>query len=380
MLLSIVTYIAHSMNQNINKPKIAYFISDHGFGHGTRSLLIIKKLLPHAKIMVISKVPTFLFENLPVQVLNSKVDVGVVQKSSVEIDFNSTLKSLELYWNNYQKSVEKYSQILSQWGVTKIISDTTVLGISVAKALDVTAIGISNFSWHWWYKHYVKEIPDFQKYINFLEKEYKKTDLFIRYPYTEDMRVYDNVKKININWVADVSKMNKKDTRDLLKLQFKKLMLYTFGGHSFNFDQCHLWKIPKDWTLIIFKNQYSKMMDCKNERIRFIKFSDLKIKGLKMIDLMAASDVVVSKLGFGTVSEIIMNKISCLYLPSRKGFVEQLELKRGIDENVSSDMVTVKDVETASESLFEKANAIVPNKKERIHGLNGGNDILKLIL
>jgi hypothetical protein len=246
--------------------------------------------------------------------------------------------------------------------------------------LNVTSIGISNFSWHWWYEHYVEKIPRFQKYINLLEKEYKKTDLFVRYPYTEEMKVYENIKKVDINWVADLSKYSAKSTKKTLDLPSTKLMLYTFGGHSFNFDKCQEWKIPSDWTLIIFKNQYSKITDCKNNRIRYIQYSQLKNNGLKMIDLIAAVNIVVSKLGFGTVSEIIMNQVSCLYLPSREGFVEQLMLKKGIDENVSSDMVTVRDVESASSELFEKANKIIPNNKKRIHGLDGGDEILKLIL
>jgi hypothetical protein len=127
MLFSLFSFILYNSKNN-KKPKIAYFISDHGFGHATRSLLVIKQLIPYANIMIISKVPPVLFENLPVEIINQKVDVGVIQKSSVEIDFEATLNSLQEYWENYQKKVSHFSQILKTWGVTKIISDTTVLG------------------------------------------------------------------------------------------------------------------------------------------------------------------------------------------------------------------------------------------------------------
>lgn len=361
-------------------PKVAFFISDHGYGHGTRSIPIIKKLAESAKVKVITGVPYYFFKGLDIEYLNFRVDVGVVQKTSIVIDFNKTLSSLEEYWDSYDTKKELLRNHLIEWGVTHIVEDTTPLGCSIAKEINVRCVGLSNFSWSWWWSHYVKDIPEFQKYISLIEKEYLKLDLFMRYPYTENITIYNSIKQAQLEWVVPPNLNDKNEIRRRLKIE-GKLLLYTFGGHKFNFENCKNWEIPSGWKLIIFLNKLNlQKLECNNERIIKLNDQDLIENNLKFLDLLSSVDVVVTKLGFGTVQEIIVNGISCLYVGSRKGFVEQKQIIRAIQENVSSDEVSIFEIENASKSLFEKADKIVPNIKKTKIGTNGAEQAKNLIL
>lgn len=379
-ILFFTLYILYKYHIN-SIPKVAFFISDHGYGHGTRSIPIIKKLLESARVKVITAVPYYFFEGLNIEYINFRVDVGVIQKTSVVIDFNRTLDSLEKYWNDYENKKELLKQHLMEWGVTHIVEDTTPLGCSISKEINVRCVGLSNFSWSWWWSHYVKDIPEFQKYISLIEKEYLKVDLFMRYPYTENITIYNSIKQKQLEWVVPANPNNKVEIRNRLNLSKGKFMLYTFGGHKFNFERCKEWKIPNEWKLIIFLNRLNlKKLKCNNENFIIFTDQDLIDRNLKFIDLLSSVDVVVTKLGFGTVQEIIVNGISCLYVGSRKGFVEQRQIIRAIQENISSDEVTIHEIENASESLFKKADKIVPNQKKTKIGTNGAKQAKNFIL
>ena len=178
----------------------AYFITDHGYGHATRSCSIIKEILNEndIKIIIITSISKSFIEekfeekNLEkVEFLNYKVDVGVHQTSSVEIDIKKTLSELEIFWNSAPEKIEKISSELKRLKCEKIIFDISSIACEIGSKLNLKTFGISNFTWDWIYSDYIDEEKKFELYKNFNLKFYQKADYFIKLPYFTSDKTFD---------------------------------------------------------------------------------------------------------------------------------------------------------------------------------------------
>ena len=80
--------------------RIAYFVSEHGFGHAARASAIIEKLLITGKFQfyIFSQVPKWFFENSYPGILNYKpvrADIGLIQSDPFHEDLGKTIDHLE---------------------------------------------------------------------------------------------------------------------------------------------------------------------------------------------------------------------------------------------------------------------------------------------
>ena len=72
---------------------ILYYITGHGYGHAVRSNQVIrslKKARPDADIQVRTTAPKWLFPKT-VRYSRQAIDVGIVQRDSLEMDLDATL-------------------------------------------------------------------------------------------------------------------------------------------------------------------------------------------------------------------------------------------------------------------------------------------------
>ena len=92
--------------------KIAYYITAHGYGHGTRSCDIINALhgaAPEVPIVVKTDLPlAFMQSHLPdaIRIVPGAFDVGLVQKDSIQVDLEASLKAVELVYANESRLIE----------------------------------------------------------------------------------------------------------------------------------------------------------------------------------------------------------------------------------------------------------------------------------
>ncbi|MGE4489642.1 MAG: glycosyl transferase, partial [Kiritimatiellales bacterium] len=86
---------------------IAYYITAHGYGHGTRSCDVLRamhRLAPKQFVIVTSDLPIDFLQNRLAGCRNiifrpGAFDVGLVQKDSVRSDLFQTLEKLEDLYN-----------------------------------------------------------------------------------------------------------------------------------------------------------------------------------------------------------------------------------------------------------------------------------------
>ncbi|NDL67713.1 hypothetical protein [Anaerotalea alkaliphila] len=143
---------------------IAYYISDAGFGHMTRSLAIIEHLLEttehdiyisgsevqtdYTKIYLASHLDRIKFDKVQTDARTVYVD------HSFEVDVKATEDNIREFLAGLGEAVETEMLRLKHRNVACVVTDLSILGIKVAKALGRPVVGISNYTWYHRYKKY----------------------------------------------------------------------------------------------------------------------------------------------------------------------------------------------------------------------------------
>ena len=143
------------------------FISEDGFGHMVRQSAVINELLkkyPGIVITVFNSSTLFYikekFEN-KINYVNIFNNLKTVKKKDGSLNIKETnkyLKKWELNKNIWYKKVSKYFPSFDF-----IISDCVPEAFDLSSKYDILSLGISHFTWDWFYEHVCK----FSKKKNF---------------------------------------------------------------------------------------------------------------------------------------------------------------------------------------------------------------------
>ncbi|PPA69490.1 hypothetical protein [Jeotgalibacillus proteolyticus] len=136
---------------------IAYYISDYGLGHCTRSVAVIRELFNQSttplKIIICHSFGVqFLKESLNglnISYREIQTDVGYVLKAnSMDVDKKLLEKSYLKFMDSFSSKQNAEEEFLIANNVDLIISDISPLPFKPGRKLSIPTIGISNFTWY----------------------------------------------------------------------------------------------------------------------------------------------------------------------------------------------------------------------------------------
>jgi len=306
---------------------IIYYISGHGYGHATRSLELIRTLQniqPDLFFHIRSDAPDWMMKiNLTTNyaLYPVKLDVGAVQKTSFVIDKKETYRQAAALYERKDQIVKQEADFAKAQRARLIISDIPALAFDVAEAAGIPGVALANFSWDWIYQDYVTEIPEFAEVIAKIKSSYHKATLLLRLPFYGDLSAFPKVKDIPL--IARKASKPKDEIWRLLGISATnrpKLALVAF--RAADLADVNVKKLEAlDGFKFITLGLPQSFKNSINLPPNFIRFPEL----------VHASDVVISKPGYGLVSEILANRTPLLYT-SRDDFAEYEYLVRGLSE------------------------------------------------
>jgi len=320
----------HIVNASIQKgkklKKLIYYISGHGYGHATRSIEVIKKLIaadPHLFVHIRTDAPGWFFKlNLTknYEVHRCKIDVGAVQRTSFFVDKQATLQQLERLLKEQNKLVEREVDFAGQVKAQLIVADVPFLAFEIAHRLHVPGIAIANFSWDWIYDSFVDVLPGFSQPIERIRSAYRKADLLLRLPMHGDLDVFPHSKDIPL--IARGAVRTKEDVRRALGIRpTDKHLLALVAFRAEDLANVDLTPLNRSESVrYVTLGLANAPAPCLNISPDFMYFPDL----------VNACDVVISKPGYSLNSEIIANRTPLLYTP-RPDFVECDVLIQGLE-------------------------------------------------
>ena len=286
---------------------IVFYISGHGFGHASRSIEIINALVdrrPGLNVIIRSSVAPWLVERTArpgVTLSRAEVDTGVVQLDSLNLDADASIAHAEAFMASFDDRLATEVQFLHQQGATLTISDLPALGIAAGHAAGLPAIASGNFTWDWIYAHY----QGGEHVAAQIGAVYRHTTFSLRMPMWGGFETMPDVR--DIPFVARRSRREPDEVRKALGIPVDQVVVLTsFGGYGLEgLNEDALRNLARYHVLLPGMIDESAMYD----------------RGYRYEDLVRAVDVVVTKPGYGIISECIANDTALLYT-SRGDFRE----------------------------------------------------------
>jgi hypothetical protein len=286
---------------------IVFYISGHGLGHATREVAVINAVAARRRdlrFVLRTMAPRCLIEasaSTPVEVQACETDPGVVQIDSLRIDEEETARRAAGFYSGFDGRVTAEAAVLRSAGAAMVIGDIPPLAFAAAARAGLRSVAIGNFTWDWIYSVY----PAFDRMaagvIETSRRGYAHATHALRLPLNGG---FDTMAAVieDIPFIARRSARARADVRRALGVgeSRRPVVLASFGT-------CGL-DLPYDEIV-------------GQGRLELLSGEPDAAHGLLYQDLIAAADVVVSKPGYGIVSDCLANGTALLYT-SRGRFAE----------------------------------------------------------
>ncbi len=311
---------------------ILYYITGHGYGHAVRSHQVIRALKtarPKLPVYVRTMAPGWLFGNPPGAVRYSRqaIDVGIVQKDSLEMDLGETLRACQKLYAETSTIVERELAFVKANNIGLILGDIPPLCFEIAALAVLPSIAITNFTWDEIYKTYIESHSGFRVIIEEIRGSYAKATLALTLPYPCDMSMFP--KHRPIPWITRASSLTKQEARAKFHLpQTANIVLVSFGGLGLN-------RLPLQ--------QLQRLTE-----FFFVATGDSHLCGGNLVvlpdaqsqyeDLVRAVDMVVTKPGYGIVADVIAHRLPILYT-DRGDFSEYSRLVEAMSDCATAEYI-----------------------------------------
>jgi L-arabinokinase len=306
---------------------IAYYITAHGYGHGTRSCDVLNALRladPNVPIFVKTDLPIdFMANRLPdsIEIRPGAFDLGLIQKDSIQVDLKASLAAIEKVYECETELIEQEMRFQTLENIGVVVADVPAIPLDAAQRAGIPNIACSNFGWNWIYSEFVEQEPRWQYFVDKFKAVYEKTDLLLRQPFAEPMSAFPN--QIDLPLLAKPGTCRREEIAAATSADSTKIwVLLSFT--SLNLDFQALEKLQR-----------------LQDRYEFFTVEPLAWPGtgihalsrskFPFADVLASSDLVVTKPGFGIVSECIANNKPIIY-SDRKNFLEYPVLVKSIEQ------------------------------------------------
>lgn len=287
---------------------VAFYISGHGFGHASREVEVINALhlaRPDWRIVIRSAVaPGLLARSIrgPYQLVGGPCDTGIIQKSSVEHDDEATVRAAMEFYATFKERVDDEARQLRALDVTLIVADIPPIAFAVGARLGIPTVAIANFTWDWIYEEHPGFMPVGREIIETIRAVYRSATLALELPFAGGFDVFPDVRRLPL--VARRPTQGRAATRRHFGLpDTGRVALLSFGGYGL--PELDLASIDcRDHWTVATTDQTSPGATAM-PHVRFISNAALATGRVRYEDLVAAVDVVITKPGYGIISECV---------------------------------------------------------------------------
>ncbi len=312
---------------------IAYYISGHGYGHAVRSIEVIKALArksPFYFFHIKTTAPEWFFPlNLDCNYTYYRHynDVGTVQHHFHEVDKIATLDALRKFFDDRRSFIEREIQFFNKYHIQLVIGDIPPLAFAAAYEAGIPAVAIGNFSWDWIYRSYLDEHPEFEPLIKEIQEYYRMADVLLRLPMHGPMPAFRAVEDTAL--IARKARRKARDVRRMLRLPDDGRPVVLVALRPADLERVQFERVMKQSPfkfIVLGQKQYAEhALNLPQDLMPFP-------------ELVNAADVVVSKPGYGIVSECIANRTPLVYT-ERKDFPEYRILVDALQQHAVSQFI-----------------------------------------
>lgn len=344
----------------LDKKHLLVAITGHGFGHAVRVMQVLNRIAEKeslTRFTIITPVVDWFLQstaNFDYRLISLRLDIGAIQTDATNVNPLETLKAYSEFILNRDSILKQMETHLANDPVDAVLYDIPPIGSEIGNWLGVPTVGITNFSWDWIYEEYTKLYPEYQWVVEEIRHQYALTDLLLSLPYNGDLSAFPKTQEIS--WICRKSEVEPIEVKQKLNIDpMKPVALVTFGGIG-STVKLPLGKWTKEVQFLVSTPLHQLIGEGT-----LIENETLKQLGLTFTDLIQAASFVVSKPGYGIVSECIAHQTPMLYL-ERSYFREYGSLLEALNRHLHSQVLSEGMIESgnwqsALEELFAKRSA-----------------------
>lgn len=342
---------------------VVFYVSGHGFGHAVRTsgvIAALRALRPAWQIIVRTTAQPSLFPD-PEQVHHCEIDSGAVEGAgSLRIDTAETVLALQRFLGKADGIVADETEFIRNSGARLLIADIPYLPGEIARASGVPALAIGNFTWDWIYE---PMLPPGGVALERIRSAYTGIVTALRLPFSQPT-----------GWgmfgeVLDVPLLCRKPIQ---AKRFDPRPTVLLGGRG---------QLDVD----ILKRASSACPDffflAIAERQRFYN-GNLLLRPLgpdfTFGHAMAASDIVLAKLGYSLVADCVAAEKRILY-PPRTGFREDVVMQAEVGLHVPAMPIPVAEYLAGDWESYLRKVAELPSVISEL-STNGAEECAKRIV
>jgi hypothetical protein len=354
----------------MKRPIIYIAITNHGFGHATRTASIantIQKLCPEVLLIIVTTAPRWLLESYIEGdfILRQRAfDLGVIQADSLTMDKPATLEKLREIKKNYKSLIASEVNFIRQNRVNIILADIPFLAVGFAEATDIPCWMISNFGWDFIYRDWGGEFTEIADWIS---DWYGKSNRLFRLPFHEPMSAFTNIIDVGLTGGSPHFSPDESRSNWQINTTLEKTILLTFGGLGLQeIPYANISKFP-DWQFITFD---FLAPDLPN----LIKVTN---RQYRPVDFMPICGRIISKPGYGTFSEATLLEVPVVTIP-RDNFAEAAFMLAGLADYNHHQILTAPEFFQGDwDFLYQSPQ---PPKQTQVINKNGNETIAKAVI
>ena len=320
-------------------PAVFFYVSGHGFGHTIRQIAIIDALQRarpgSLRVFVRTSAPAWLFARTlrhPYTLLPGDTDPAVVQLDALRVDVERTAAAVVSFYDTPAPRVEEEAALLRAHDAHLVIADAPPLACAAAHAAGIPAVVCANFTWDWIYEDYLDGRRHASRVLATIREAYASAAAW-RLPLHGGFDAISRVTDIPL--VARHARADRSpaEVRRALGLPHgRPLALVSFGGYGVSDLPLDRLDCLDAWGVVLTTPPETSL-PAPRPGIHVVREDRLYGCGLRYEDLVAAVDVVVTKPGYGIISDCAANHTAMLYT-SRGEFAEYDVLVRGMPQLV----------------------------------------------
>ena len=304
---------------------IAYYITAHGFGHGVRSCDILRAVhqrCPATRVIIVTDLPKAFLENrlpgIPCEIRRGVFDTGLVQRDSVRADVEASLScALELLGRR-DELLRRECDFIRERDVGLVVADIPAIPLEAAAREGIPGVAVGNFSWNWIYAEFVARDPRWQEVVASFEQGYACADLLLRLPFAEEMTAFP--RHMDLPVVAEPGTARRDELAALTGAPpDRRWVLLSFS--TLDWDAAALDRVAQLDDYVFFT-----VLPLAWDRPTIFSVDPGK---MAYADILASVDAVVTKPGFGVLSECVVNRKPMVYV-ERTDFREYAVLEKAV--------------------------------------------------
>lgn len=345
-----------------NMPHLVVSISGHGFGHVAQTAPILNLLherMPELLLTIRSSVPLSHLRtriHVPFQHLPSMGDIGMVMSSALDANIGESRKAYREFHADWDIRVTNEVRLLDDLGADFVFSNVGYLPLAGAQRAGIPNSALCSLNWADIYRHYCGD----DAIATQIRDCYINADAFLRI--TPGMTMENLPNLVPVAPIAAVGKNRRDAVNRRLKLSpNEKLVLISMGGVTSRLP-IEQWPRIDGVRWLVQQNWQAEHPDAIT----------LETVQMDFNDLLASSDALISKPGYGSFVEAACSSLPVLYVnrpdwPESPALITWLQ-QHGRCREVSRDALERGEVAEVLEALWNapRPEPVTPNGGKQV--------------